>query len=35
MWLLNKRKQKLLNDLTIKENDFIKSLFDTILDMKG
>jgi len=35
MWLLNKRKQKLLNDLTIKENDFIQSLFNTILDMKG
>ena len=35
IWLLNKRKQKLLNDLAIKENDFIKSLFNTILDMKG
>jgi len=35
MWLLNKTKQKLLNDWTIKENDFIKSLFNTILDMKG
>ena len=35
MWLLNKRKQKLLNDLAIKENDFIQSLFNTILDMKG
>ena len=35
MWLLNKRKQKLLNDLAIKENDFIKSLFNIILDMKG
>ena len=35
MWLLNKRKQKLLNDLAIKENDFIKSLFNTILTMKG
>ncbi len=35
MWLLNKRKQKLLNDLSIKENDFIQSLFNTILDMKG
>jgi len=35
MWLLNKRKQKLLNDLVIKENDFIQSLFNTILDMKG
>ena len=35
MWLLNKCKQKLLNDLAIKENDFIKSLFNTILTMKG
>ena len=35
IWLLNKRKQKLLNDLAIKENDFIQSLFNTILDMKG
>ena len=35
IWLLNKRKQKLLNDLAIKENDFIKSLFNTILTMKG
>ena len=35
MWLLNKRKQKLLNDLAIKENDFIQSLFNTILDMRG
>ena len=35
MWLLNKNKQKLLNDWAIKENDFIKSLFNTILTMKG
>lgn len=35
MWLLNKTKQKLLNDLAIKENDFIQSLFNTILDTKG
>ena len=35
MWLLNKTKQKLLNDLAIKENDFIQSLFNTILDMRG
>ncbi len=35
MWLLNKCKQKLLNDLAIKENDFIKSLFNIILTMKG
>jgi len=35
MWHLNKCKQKLLNDLAIKENDFIKSLFNTILTMKG
>ncbi len=35
IWLLNKRKQKLFNDLAIKENDFIHSLFNTILDMKG
>ena len=35
MWLLNKNKQKLLNDLAIKENNFIKSLFNTILTMKG
>ena len=35
IWLLNKRKQKLLNDLAIKENDFIHSLFNTILTMKG
>lgn len=35
MWLLNKRKQKLLNDLAIKENAFIQSLFNTILDTKG
>jgi len=35
IWLLNKRKQKLLNDLAIKENDFIQSLFNTILTMKG
>lgn len=35
MWLLNKRKQKLINDWAIKENDFIKSLFNTILDTKG
>jgi restriction endonuclease S subunit len=35
IWLLNKCKQKLLNDWIIKENDFIKSLFNTILAMKG
>lgn len=35
MWLLNKTKQRLLNDWAIKENDFIQSLFNTILDMKG
>ena len=35
IWLLNNRKQKLLNDLAIKENDFIHSLFNTILTMKG
>jgi len=35
IWLLNKRKQKLINDLAIKENDFIQSLFNTILTMKG
>ena len=35
MWLLNKNKQKLLNDWAIKENDFIQSLFNTIIDMKG
>ena len=35
IWLLNKCKQKLLNDLAIKENDFIQSLFNTILAMKG
>jgi restriction endonuclease S subunit len=35
IWLLNKNKQKLLNDWVIKENDFIKSLFNTILAMKG
>ena len=35
MWLLNKTKQRLLNEWTSKENDFIQSLFNTILDMKG
>jgi hypothetical protein len=35
MWLLNKTKQRLLNELTSKENDFIQSLFNTILDTKG
>lgn len=35
MWLLNKCKQKLLNNLAIKGNEFIQSLFNTILDMKG
>ena len=35
IWLLNNCKQKLLNDWIIKENDFIKSLFNTILTMKG
>ena len=35
IWLLNKNKQKLLNDWISKENDFIQSLFNTILDMKG
>jgi len=35
IWLLNKRKQELINNLAIKENDFIKSLFNTILDTKG
>jgi len=35
IWLLNKNKQKLLNDWVIKENDFIQSLFNTILTMKG
>ncbi len=35
IWLLNKRKQELLNDLAIKENNFVKSLFNTILTMKG
>jgi len=35
IWLLNKRKQELLNNLAIKENEFIKSLFNTILTMKG
>jgi len=35
IWLLNKNKQKLLNDWAIKENDFIKSLFNTILVTKG
>jgi len=35
IWLLNKRKQELINNLAIKENDFIKSIFNTILTMKG
>ena len=35
IWLLNKQKQELLNNLAIKENEFIKSLFNTILTMKG
>jgi restriction endonuclease S subunit len=35
MWLLNKTKQRLLNEWTSKENDFIQSLFNTILDMRG
>ena len=35
IWLLNKRKQELLNDLAIKENVFIKSLFNTFLATKG
>lgn len=35
MWLLNKTKQRLLNEWTSKENDFIQSLFNTILDTKG
>lgn len=35
MWLLNKTKQRLLNEWTSKENDFIQSLFNTILYTKG
>jgi len=35
MWLLNKTKQRLLNEWTSKENDFIQSLFNTSLNTKG
>jgi len=35
MWLLNKTKQRLLNEWTSKEKDFIQSLFNTILVTKG